>query len=249
MEVNIISAESITAYLIENYLTLDQLANESNSTPKEIRDLVTSRCAPSASYTTSPSIQISSQLYASIENYKSQEQTFYSPSIICSIKKCQKWKGGSRQALAAALYNEFEAEFFSSLVAREAQNFGFEEVFEKMNLNPDKARPLAKRAWESFLKGIYGICVRGNVTADSIVRKAIAINRVALLTNNGSQAEISASLRPSLIVALREFDSAVSRFAPHDWPTSSRKRLFDDLVPKYNLETEFPNFRIQPDRN
>lgn len=240
MEINIVTAESIHKYLIKNFLGLEQIVRATGKPEQEIAKLIEDRCIPGPSYKFKKNSEVFSHLSGNLENFPNEEESFYAPSLINWIAQAEQEKYQGK-----VIYAKFEHEYFESLIQRNSREYGFAEFFEKNgNLIETKARAEALSEWENTLKGIYGICIKGPVTADAIVRKAIATNRVTELTDGGKKVELESALRLELIDALKEFDQVVSHFAPHDWPKSSRKRLFDDLVLKYNLASEFPYFRI-----
>lgn len=242
MEVNKVSVEAIREYLVKNFLTLHQLARASGMSEARVRSLIEQECVPGPSYILRSATHISSSLHDQPEEYKGPVEEFFSPSVTF-------WIAASEQAvptgsLSEAMYQRFEVEFFAALIRRSAGDHGFADLFDdKGRLNQTRAKASARAVWRDLLKGTYGICIKGPVTADSVVRKAIAVHRVASLTNNGMALEIEPSRRETLVAALREFDDVVSHFAPHDWARSSRKRLFDDLLLRYGLQREFPRCR------
>ena len=92
--------------------------------------------------------------------------------------------------------------------------------------------PLEKQAestWKEHLKGTYGICVVNPIDVSAIIQKQVAVTRLIQITDNGQKAEFSKEEKEAFIDASKTYDKAAMPFSPVDYPTSSRKRLLDDV--------------------
>lgn len=216
-------SKEIRNYLDRNFITLDDLQKATNLTEKQIRDFIEQRCFPHPSYVIKQTESIYSHLSGKSETIFNKTEEYFHPSMIDWLKQIENEKPSSN--LAYQLYSKFESEYQQSILQRSAKQFGFDGS--------------ATENWDHLLNGIYGICIKGPITADNIIRKAVAVHRVASLTDNGSAQSIAAAKKNDLLSALKEFDAIVADFAPHDRPASSRKRLFDDVIRRLGLEEEF----------
>jgi|GEM_PF-4753254 len=213
------NAVLIRNYLTHNFITLGDLEKGSGLSSQQIWEFIDQRCAPYPSYRIRRHEEVYSNLSRKSELIHTTTEDYFSPSTMDWLREINHEEPSPQ--LSEQLYQNFKLKYEHAYIVRTGTAIHSETKI--------------KEEWEHFLDGIYGICIKGSVTADSIVRKARAVEKVAALTDNGTAPTIRNSKRQELIAALREFDTIVSPFAPHDWPTSSRKRLFDDLIPRYNL--------------
>ena len=239
MHKNINTHEKVLKYLSENYVTIEQLALATSISCDELESMVAAEIIPCASYRFLSKAQIFSNLSERWEDVETKEIQFYPLGIIKWVKMAV---GYYREQANGEIYLKFEEEFIRALVKRPANVYGFSDLFSP-ELCLERAKLEARKKWMSMMRGIFGICIKGEISADAIVRKGIAVERVAKLTDDGAKVHLEESNRALLVEALMEFDQIVSNFGPHDWERSSRKRLFDDLVPRFALEREFPHYR------
>ena len=76
----------------------------------------------------------------------------------------------------------------------------------------------------------WGICVYDSENMQNVARKTIAVNRLKLLTDDGSKTAYSKSEADEVRRAMIEYDAIVPPFSPHDRHESSRARLVESLA-------------------
>jgi hypothetical protein len=100
----------------------------------------------------------------------------------------------------------------------------------------DDGRPLAAGLeeriasyWQSFLEGIFGLCVANPVSEFEIARKEILQEKLTTLTNNGTQHDDIAINKDELLSLIGQYEASSMPFSPVEYTMSSRKRLIADL--------------------
>ncbi|MBI3548058.1 MAG: hypothetical protein HY078_03290 [Elusimicrobia bacterium] len=235
------TAEQVQGYLSDTFLTLDGLAERSGLTARRLLELIYAGCIPGPSYFVSARGKISTYLHGDSALDAGAPELYFSPATLEWIKRSASLaNGGGDRETARRMQALFETEFSRALAEIDAERLAFPECFAKDGtLDKSKFGEVARDKWTHVLKGTYGICVREPLSAADVVRKAVAVMRIAKLTDEGRKPNLNAREREALLAALKDFDAIVSEFAPHDRPTSSRKRYFDDIVSKHAFESHF----------
>ena len=83
--------------------------------------------------------------------------------------------------------------------------------------------------WPNWRAGTWGICVHGSERMQNVARKTVAVNRLKLLTEDGTKRDYSEDEAREVRDAMAEYDSIVPPFSPHDRHDSSRARLIEAL--------------------
>lgn len=238
------SLEHVQTYLQTHFLTLDRLAEVSRVSQAEVHDLVRHGCIPGPTYYSRCSITFSCANSDPVEVDDQAVTEYYSPSTVEWIRLAEQLASESSERnllhLASLMRFHFESEFALALKELPAFRYGFRDYFLSENeISRDQFHRRVLEEWQHVLRGSYGKCLRIPVTARSIVRKGIVSAKIMEITNHVQKEVLTKQEHDDLIEAMHEFNDVVSEFSPHDRMTSSRKRLFDDLITKYGLQDHF----------
>lgn len=238
------SLDHVMTYMRTHFLTLSQLAGESQTSICEIHNLILSGCIPAASYMVRETVTLNSALNETVEVDADNVIEYHSPSTVDWIRLAEKLaketSDGNLLHVAQLMRFHFESEFALALKEFDGIRYGYSGCFlSESELSRDRLHQVVNEEWNKVLKGAYGISLRLPVSARSIVRKGVTIARLAELTHNGAKDVLTEEERLKVIEAMKEFNSIVSEFSPHDRIHSLRKRYFDDFVTKYGLQDHF----------
>jgi hypothetical protein len=84
-------------------------------------------------------------------------------------------------------------------------------------------------AWQYFLNGTFGLCVKNPESEFDSARKEILQEKLVAITENGSKSEFATADRNAVVSLINDYAAASMPFSPMEYPRSSRKRLVDDL--------------------
>lgn len=238
------SLDHVQTYLHTHFLTLERLAEAAQVSATEVHDLVRNGCIPGPTYYSRVSVTFSSFGQDPVEVDDQTLIEYYNPSTVDWIRLAEQLASESTDRnllhLASLMRFHFESEFALALKEYPAFKYGYRDYFLSENeISRDVFHQKVLEEWNHVLHGTYGKCLRIPVTARSVVRKGVASARILAITDQLHKEVLSDGERSELIEAMTEFNQVVSEFSPHDRTTSSRKRLFDDLITKYGLQNHF----------
>jgi len=237
--IDIAGAEHELQYLRGRFLTLDQLAERAGVAPQRVLELAAHQCIPRHSYEVKRILAVSSFISADVPIREEALTRFYAPAIVQWIKAAEGLAGRMPlgevglqvKARARAEYREgiLELDNHANLMGcctkhGELDEARFDVVFEEM--------------WTHWAQGTYGLCVKSPLSVKDILRKDLAVARLARLTGDGKKESFSPDERAEVLRAMREYDAVAMPFAPHDYPRSSRKRLVDDVLPRLLADSQ-----------
>lgn len=228
---------SLDTYLKDYYQTADQLATVCSISTDELGALVSERLVPHASYTILEGDKLISQAFGEIDVQNSTPGQYFHPGnaawIVLAIET--KKKMGSQQA-HRELKERFKKNFAIALQELDKGTFRLPDSFtESGEVLPKGLNLRTESAWGSFLKGIFSLCVADPSSERSIAHKEILQEALTELTDGGSKADFSAESRRHVIELIDQYAVAAMPFSPPEYPSSSRKRLVEDLKAKLDI--------------
>ncbi len=238
------SLEHVQTYLQSHFLTLSQLAKQAQVSECEIHDLVRHGCIPGPTYFSRASVTLSSPGIDPVDIDDQSLIEYFHPSTVDWVRLAEQLASESTERnllhLASLMRFHFESEFALALKEYPAAQYGFEEYFVTENeISRAQFHQKVLEEWTQVLRGTYGKCLRIPVTARNIVHKGVISARILEITDHLKKESLAPAEREKLISAMDDFNKVVAEFSPHDRLLSSRKRLFDDLIPKYGLQDHF----------
>lgn len=236
--------DHVHTYLKSHYLTLPQLARAAETSEAEIEEYIHAGCIPAACYVLQASNTVTSPLSGEVRIDGDKAVEYHSPSTIEWLARAKHLARESSvidlPTVAKLMHFQFETEFALALTEMEAQRYGFADCFMAENaISREKLHLKVDSEWKNALQGLYGIVLRGPVCARSIVKNGVLTARLMSITDNGEKEVLTSAEKDELLRTMREFNELVSEFPPHEHAVSVRKRLFDDLIPRYGLQNHF----------
>jgi hypothetical protein len=225
-------------YLAENFVSLERLAENAGVTPDRVLELVHARCVPRHSYELKRTVVISSFVSGDTPVLEGAVRRFYAPALAHWIRVAEAPAARlPLDAVAARMRATFRADYRRALLELDRHGAELMECCTpEGTLDEGRFATAFDEVWTHWLEGTYGLCVRSPLSAKDVLRKELAVARLARLTLDGKKQIFTSDERAAVLRAVAEYDAAAMPFAPHDYPRSSRKRLVDDVWPRLFMD-------------
>ena len=226
------SIESITSYIENNYLTIEQVAYQSNITVNQLERLINGGCIPSHSHTITKKIAFHTDIFGDAV-FTEQIKFYYHPSLTQWAMKASQYLDTNDIAnVASKMKSDFICELYQALMEIDDTKNIFHFCFdENGNVLADGVEKIMTEHWQYVMDGTYGVCLK-EVTAKNVVLKNLA---VAMLEEWVKNPDHDQALYEQAKKAAELYDSVAAQFAPHEIIKSTRGRLFNKFKNSYNL--------------
>jgi hypothetical protein len=224
----------LDAYLKHHYITAEQLAAACSISPDELANLVTDGLVPEPSYTVTAEGKLISQAFGEFQAQGSVPGQYFHPGNAAWIALAAevKSKVGAQHA-HGELRQRFKDNFAAALSEFDRTIFRLSDSFtDAGQAIPDRLNARTEGAWDSFLKGIFSLCVADPSSERSIARKEILQEALTKLSDNGSKDDFLPEDKQQIQGLIAQYAKAAMPFSPLEYPRSSRKRLVEDLGAK-----------------
>jgi len=215
-------------YIIENFITIEELARLSDVRVEQLREMVAANCLPGPAYEVKGDYKVQS-IFG--EHQETVCRAYYPKSHIAkaqAISANSDTYSEQNEALRQAFYRDYK----NNLVSKNAIDFGLENLFDEAGrVAGAAADKLLASEWQHYLDGTYGLCTR-RATADDIAIKEIMVAKITHLMGKIDE-DSASSLLLELSSAVDALDAVSSPFAPHEQERSSRGRFIDTVRQKY----------------
>ena len=206
-------------YLQANFLTVEELLDQTGIDLDRLRELQQKECMPACSYRLSNAIVCKSP----IKTFDKETETEYYARGYKTWLSCVSFHADSMHS-----FQEFGSRYMEQvklLLQDELRNYAV----------PWLSAPTEylQMEWNHFLAGTYGVCTR-NGLPEQIATKELAAARVSEIVSCENLEQDTKAELQSVVDLL---DSACSDFAPHELAGSSRQRLIDDVRQRFKLES------------
>lgn len=230
------SAPALDLYLAAHFLDEPRFASCCGVSVEALSGLVADRLVPGPSYVISPSFVLSSPVFQDLEAPGSAPGRYHRPEHAV-------WVARARAVIAETgregAQDRLKARFIAELLAAaEALDATWDPPV--VSWKPG----WGDEAWESFLKGTYGLCVADPGSESAIARKEALQARLVKLSYKGARTRFQEAEAVAALALIEAYAEAAMPFSPLDYPLSSRKLLVDDLRPR--VERCLPGTRSLP---
>lgn len=213
-------------YIRENYITEEELCNETGITKDELTVLIQNNLVPEASYVVTRNIKITSPLNDAFQSEITEK--YFSKNCISLIRKNKALKDPSQYK------EEFRQKFVQKLMEHSDKNFAYGNMFVNNIPESEKLNEAFESEWEAYCDGIYGICTL-NATEEEIVKKEIAVKKLIQFNTKYSEKTLSGDELNELMKLNEEFNEVARKFAPYQRGVSSRGKYLDKILENNNL--------------
>jgi len=215
-------------YIVENFLTFDQLAAASGVSVDQLQEMIAANCLPGPAYEVTGTYKVQS-VFGLHEEVVSRA---YYPTSHVTKAQAVASSAATYPEQSETLKRAFYTDYKKILLAKNAAAFGLAHLFDAAGqIVGPKADLLLAQEWQHYLDGTYGLCTRC-ATATEIATKESMIAKITCLTDKLEQ-DRAAGLLDDLAQAVDELDAVSAPFAPHEVARSSRGRHIDAVRRKY----------------
>ena len=221
-------------YLKRNYQTTDQLAAVCSISADELAMLVREQLVPAASYTVVDCDRFISQAFGELEAQGAVPGQYFHPGNAAWITLALETRRrvGPNKA-HDELKERFKNNFAAALKELDQTTFRLADSFtDSGQVLSEGLGTRTESAWDSFLKGVFSLCVADPSSERSIARKEILQEALTEQADEKSRADFSADDRRRILELIDQYAQAAMPFSPPEYPRSSRKRLVEDLRAK-----------------
>ena len=226
--------EELDGYLQDRYVTQQDLAAQTNLQSGYIDQLVKAGCVPGPSYEMRNREELYAYINSKVNTISVQPiARYFAKDVIAWIELIRPRLGdGSLENLGKIIEGELRSDFLKGLDLHGAAKIGYEGFVAPDGAidNDGMEEHYNEYIWPNWREGTWGICVYDSENMQNVARKTIAVNRLKLLTDDGSKTAYSKSEADEVRRAMIEYDAIVPPFSPHDRHESSRARLVESLA-------------------
>lgn len=224
----------LDTYLRRYYQTADRFAAVCSISPCELTILVNEKLVPEPSYTVTEGDRFISQAFGEFQVQGFTPGQYFHPGNATWVALAleAKAKHGPQQA-RYGLKKRFKSNFAAALTELDKTTFRLRDSFtDAGQVIPEGLEARTEKAWGSFLKGIFSLCVADPSSESSIARKEVLQEALTKLSDNGSKGDFPAEDKYRVLELIDQYAQAAMPFSPLEYPRSSRKRLVEDLRAK-----------------
>ena len=225
------STKDLDAYLRDRYVTIESLAAETGLDTETLEELIETGCMPGPSYVRRERDELFAHVNGDPDTLSVRTvERHFAKDVIAWVKQIQpRLKEMAPETLAPILKSELRDAFRRGLEAHGAVDIGYRGI-----ITPDGgidensiADHFEDHIWHNWRKGTWGICVYGSEDMFNVARKTIAVQRLKLLTQDGTKQTYTPDEARDVRAALAEYEAIVPPFSPHDYDQTSRAHLVD----------------------
>jgi len=227
------TVQEISQYLERHFVTLSQLAQRSETAPEVILMLIAHECIPGHSYEIKSRMTVGSFVFGDTVIEEDVVERYYAPTVAVWVRRAQELAAKiPLREVSLAMKETFRSDYRTALFDLGAHKYDEGGCFRsETELDEEAFDRHFEDTWKHWVEGTYGVCTRNADSAANIARKNVAVSRLSHLTANGQKKTYSQKERDEILKAIVEYDEVALPFAPHDYPSSSRKRLVDNVIP------------------
>ncbi len=197
------------AYLEENYLTLEALAQRSDVPPMRIEELISWNCLPPHSHEAELTIAVTTAISGRHEAAPKRIRYYHRSLVALAIEADRLAQAKGLNAAATDIRQQFERE-----VAEAARSATDETI---------------KGAWKAWCDGTYGVCLK-EVAPGNMIRKVAATQKMQGLLDKAQSAPLDASEIAELRDATQRYEEVTGPFGPHEVADSTRGRVYEPAM-------------------
>jgi hypothetical protein len=217
---------TVQDYLDQHYWTAKQLAAKCALSVDALDRMIAAGLVPQPSYVVAGKT-LKSAAFGLLDGQGAAAGDYFHPATESWIERARDVAGGNKAEVLRKL-------FFDNM-AQELEVLN-QDVWRLNDAFDDQQQPrqsaLTARIgnyWNSFLAGIFGLCVNNPISEREIALKEILQEKLTAVTANGERwTEIDIS-HDDLLTLIGAYEMSSMPFSPVEYPISSRKRLIDDL--------------------
>jgi hypothetical protein len=196
-----VTADEVLAYVAENYISLEQLATQTQVSAERITDLIAAECVPPHAYDITGEITISSAFGAFRQPMTPRR--VYPPSLMAWIRRAEPL---AREIGLERAARQIRTEFLTPIA----------------KALPNRWPGGPEEAWALLRDGSWGLCLKEITPQNAITKESV---RIAVAAHGAPAQDGPEPLRAEIA----KYDAVTLPFAPHERPESSRSREIDPV--------------------
>lgn len=215
--------DSITNYIEKNYLTLDELSNQTNIHHNQLQALIDNGCLPKHSHVITKQIVFHTEIFG--DEVFNEQIFYYHPSLIPWAIKAHKYLADEN---LIAVANKIKADFIDELQQALLSLKNAKPILKYCcdmngNILTKEVNEIISEHWPYIMDGTYGVCLK-EISAQNILLKNIAVAVLEEWVNSNNDKN---KLYEKAQYAAELYNSVAADFGPHEIFKSTRARLVD----------------------
>ena len=217
--------KDILNYLNNNYLTIEQLANQADLHLEQLKALIANSCIPKHSHTITHQIVFHTDIFGD-SIITNQQIFYYHPSLVrWAVKAGQYLKTANFNDVADNMKNDFIQELRQTLIETAEAKQVFKYCFNDGGaLLKEGVEKVMMEHWPHIMDGTYGVCLK-EISAKSVIIKSITVSILEKWVNNTDLEKEYTYNETNDAAEL--YDKVAACFGPHEISQSTRGRLFN----------------------
>lgn len=219
------------AYLNKYYRTQHQLATDCSISVNELMSLVSEGLVPQPSYAVTSNGVFISKVFGEFTVENLDEAKYFHPTTKHWVSLAlQESKGKTRLDAVEKLKRQFKANFRDSLAKLDQTTFRLADSFSDSGDPIDSSlEQRTERAWSSFQKGIFGLCVADPSSEYLIAEKEVLQEALSFHHQEFTAGKVTERNKVEILGLIADYERAAMPFSPLEYPKSSRKKLVEDF--------------------
>ncbi|WP_018676177.1 DUF6058 family natural product biosynthesis protein [Riemerella columbina] len=220
-------------YIIQNYIELEDLAEQTKFSTDEIKQMITQNIVPDYSYKVLKTIDISSPLN---DVYQVKREEKYFPKA--TLKLLLKLK--NTPLSPKQVKHNFKGNLLKAILKK--QDF-YPQLFDtNKQLIKKNFETLAEEKWHYYINGVYGICTY-NVDEEAIINKNIAVQELKIFNESFfNNDKLTAEQEQQLKKLNEDYNAVATIFAPYQRENSTRGLYLDRILKEKGLQNEIKSY-------
>ncbi|MBU2178775.1 MAG: hypothetical protein KJ930_04995 [Gammaproteobacteria bacterium] len=214
-------------YLKDHYWDAGQLAAHCNITVDELDEFIRLQLVPEPSYVVTDQARVKSFVFGEMAALGATPGAYFHPANKAWVMLALS---ADYRRDATALQQRFKANFAAALTQLNATTWRLTDSFtDEGEILASGMNTRLDSAWQYFLNGTFGLCVKNPESEFDIAHKEILQEKLVAITENGSKSKFATADMKAVVSLINDYAAASMPFSPVEYPRSSRKRLVDDL--------------------
>lgn len=224
---------AMVKYLSDNFYTLEELSQATNTTIEDLEKMVEYNLIPRWTYEINCSISESSILMGTISAYDDNVRFFHKATVDWLARAKEILLANNKDYVKACNFTKqkMKHSFYDLFNTHKSICIGLPELYdEQESIISNKFDEQFNFIYQGWCNGTYGICTKNPCNEINIFYKAVYQTLLNYLTDQGKKEHFTDEELIRVINAAKQYDNYVSEFTPLSFDISSRKKFVNKFL-------------------